>query len=329
MIPCPNCGSQMRDIAYFCSECGAQLRELPPEIAALVAPEEQRHTPMPVIAKRILSKSQELVSKLPFDFHVIEDQYGQIHYAEVICPGVYHIGTKGDGANQFFLEEYIVVTVDSPAISPEARAYGEPLPTIPRTYLYHHDYDCKGRHVIEYEAHKYLAEHGLPLPEGCSLESDRAFGMEVCPEYFGEFPIPAETPWGPVLRHDRLWNGLYWLETAEAGWVLAIAYPLCSGLWDATLEVAALNEYDREHGIENTCGYRFYTYEVSCLPIYELIDFEEDTWGPRFNRAALENAVVKSFPNYGSGDGEHSPKFEPGEQILPTPGAGTDFYQFP
>ena len=51
-------------------------------------------------------------------------------------------------------------------------------------------------------------------------------------------------------------------------------------------------------------------------------------WGPRINRAALENAVLKFFPNYGSGDGEHSPQFDAGDQIQSTPGAGIDFYNF-
>ena len=50
--------------------------------------------------------------------------------------------------------------------------------------------------------------------------------------------------------------------------------------------------------------------------------------GPRINRAALENAVLKFFPNYGSGDGEHSPQFDAGDQIQSTPGAGIDFYNF-
>lgn len=49
--------------------------------------------------------------------------------------------------------------------------------------------------------------------------------MEVCPEYFGEFPIPDETPLGEPIRWETLWNGLYWLETRDAGWVLAISLP--------------------------------------------------------------------------------------------------------
>ena len=164
MLRCPNCKKQMCDTAFFCSECGTRLRELPPEIAALVPPESQRHIPVPVVVKGDSSEKQIPVSELPFDFHTVENQYGTIHFAETICPGVYYIGTKGNKISPHFLTEYIAVTEDSPAISSEARAYGVQLPIIPRVYLYDNDYDCKGRHVVEYEAHKYLAEHGLPLP---------------------------------------------------------------------------------------------------------------------------------------------------------------------
>ena len=93
--------------------------------------------------------------------------------------------------------------------------------------------------------------------------------MEVCPEYFGEFPIPDETPWGEPIRLEKLWNGLYWLETRDAGWVLAIAYPMGDDLRDETLELAQLTERDRKSGIDNTCGFRFYRYEASCIPLYE------------------------------------------------------------
>lgn len=291
--------------SYFRAACGTPPQKLPPE-------------------------NRVPVSELPFDFHAVEDTYGRIYYAEIICSGVYYLGTKIQKAESLCSAEYIVVTEDSPALSPEARSYGTLLPTAPKILLYdYNDYLSKGRHVIEYEAHKYLAEHGLPLPEGRSLLSDKAFGMEVCPEYFGEFPIPADTPWGAPIRHDRLWNGLYWLETAEAGWVLAIAYPLCSDLFDETLNLAVLTDHDRENGIDNTCGYRFYTYEASCLPLYEMMDFEKDTWGPKINRAALQNAILKYFPDYATANGHAASGLPPEQRILPTPDAGTDFYRFP
>ena len=276
-----------------------------------------------------MNQSEKFVSALPFNLSSLEGQYGRVRYVEAICPGVYYLATTASTEYLLYGTEYFVVMEDSPAISSKAKSYGTALPTIPRAFLFEYDYASKGRHVVAYEAHKYLAEHGRPLPEGASLTQDRAFGMEICPEYFGEFPVPIETPWGPPVCHDRLWNGLYWLETAEAGWVLAIAYPLCSDLFDDILEFAVLTEYDREKGIDNTCGYRFYTYENSCCPIHELLPYNGDTWGPKINTAALKNALLAFAPVY-SGENIRFRDYLPVEQrIYPTPGVGTDFYQFP
>lgn len=311
MKRCPDCGKRMADEFYFCSECGRRLTE--------ALPEKQS-------ARKLAVGIEETpVSALPFAFDGAE--YGSIRYAETLCPGVYYIAAKGGRRAGLFAAEYLAVTEDSPAVSPQARAYGAPLPGAPGVLLYEYEYADKGRHIVEYEAHRYLAERRIPLPEGRSLASDRAFGMEVCPEYFGEFPIPAETPWGPTLAHERLWNGLYWLKT-EIGWALAAAYPLCSGLWNDTLELGVLMEYDRENGIENTCGYRFFPYEASCLPIYEMLFGEKDAWTEKINQAALQNAVLQFFPDYGSGDGDGGPCFTAEEKIVFTPGAGTDFYLF-
>lgn len=266
------------------------------------------------------------ISELPFTFHGLEDQYGQINHAEAICPGVYYIATKFSSDRTRLGGEYLVVTEDSPVVSPEARAFTTPLPTIPRTFLCDYDYDCKGRHIVEYEAHKYLVAHGLPLQEYESLEEDRAFGMEVCPEYFGEFPIPEETPWGTVIRHDRIWNGLYWLETAQEGWVLAIAYPLYSVLFEDTLALAAQVDHNQEG---KNYGYRFYTYRTSCRPLFEMLPYDKDTWGQKFDGAALQNALLENFPDYGLEDERNSPALPAGQRILPVPGVGTDFYPFP
>lgn len=337
MILCPDCGCQASDGSYFCPDCGRRLQELPPDVARFVAPEDVRRVPMPVLVQEHPADAGVPparpgpipLSELPGQFRGLEAQYGEIYAAEFICPGVYYIATRPSGADSFFGGEYLVVSEDSSAMSPEALSYGVPLPTIPRSFLYDYDYSCKGRHVVEYEAHKYLDEHGLPLPEGASLAADRAFGMDACPEYFGAFPAPEETPWGPALRHERLCNGLFWLETAQAGWVLAIAYPLCSELFEETLDRAALTEHDRAQGIHNTCGYRFYSYQTSCLPLYEMLPFAEDTWGTRIDPAALKNAILKYFPDYGSGDGFSGLQMMEGERLQETPGAGTDFYRFP
>lgn len=254
---------------------------------------------------------------------------GRVHDAELICPGVYFIAAKGDQAGPRFPSEYLAVLEDSPAISPEARAYGTPVPAVPGLLLYPYEYGNKGRHIVEYEAHRYLVEHRLPLPENCSLDRDRAFGREVCPEYFGEFLPPAETPWGRPLGCERLWNGLYWLETPADGWVLAVAYPLWSDLWEDTLNLGSLMADDREKGAEAACGCYFFPYQASCLVLYEMIWAESGTWEAKINRAALQNAVLEFFPDYRAGGGQSGPLLEEEEQIPFTPGAGTEFYLFP
>lgn len=114
---------------------------------------------------------------------------------------------------------------------------------------------------------------------------------------------------------------MFWLETAQAGRVLAIAYPLCTNLFDDTLELAHLLPYDQEHGIDATCGYRFYLYEESCRPLFELCQYEDHTWRVKLNKGALVNALLTYYPDYGAQDDrngsdvseQHRLKFTPRE----------------
>lgn len=55
---CPYCGNAiLSKHSNFCFECGRQLREIPPEDAAVIAPEEERHKPMPVREKVVFIQS--------------------------------------------------------------------------------------------------------------------------------------------------------------------------------------------------------------------------------------------------------------------------------
>lgn len=191
------------------------------------------------------------------------------------------------------------------------------------------DYFNKPRWVVTYEIHKYLVDQGIPLPDGESLAEDRVRGMEVCPEYFGEFPVPVETPWGPILQYDKLWNGIYWLETAEAGWALALAFPFFEDVRENTAALAVSAPSASEGGENSDFAYHFYPYEQSCLPLFELLTYAEETWAKQINTAALKNAILKCFPDYAREDAEEYANLPIGEQILFTPGAGTDFYKFP
>ena len=138
-----------------------------------------------------MSAKQIPASDLPF---CLPPSYGTITHAEMICPGVYYVAASLHDARPCFPREYYVVTAGSPAVSSEALSYCTPLDAVPSAYICLLDYDDKGRHVVAYEVYKYMADHGIPLPCGESLTSTRVFGMEVCPEYFGAFPVPEETP---------------------------------------------------------------------------------------------------------------------------------------
>ena len=267
------------------------------------------------------------VAQLPFRFGAaVKKEYGAIHYAEELGPGVYYIATLPPQGH-YFGGECLVVTADSPIISDRARTFGTPLPTNPITYIYsHNDYFDKGRWVVEYELHKYCLEHGIPLPQGGSLREDIARGMETCPEYFGEFPIPMETPWGAPIQADKVGNGVFWLRTEQEGWVLTIAYPICEDISEYVLEHAVLLPEDREKGIDNTCGFRFFRKQDSCLPLLELIEFTNPDWAGKFSMPAIKNAVLQFFPDYAR-NYENIATME--ERIGFDADAGTEFYRFP
>ena len=274
------------------------------------------------------AQKQFTVLELSFQFPAaVEKQYGKIHDAEDLGAGVYYISTYLP-EDRYAGGEYFLVTADSPAISDAAHTYGILLPTNPVTYLYScEDYFEKGRWVVSYELHKYLTDNGIPLPEGESLQNDVARGMEVCPEYFGEFPIPTETPWGAPVQADKVGNGVFWLKTKQEGWVLALAYPICDDINGRVLDYAVLMQEDQERGIDNTCGLRFFRRQDSCLPLLELIEFTNPDWAGKFSMPAIKNAILESFPEYAEWYNQNTSSQK--EEIIYAADVGTVFYRFP
>ena len=238
------------------------------------------------------------ISDLPFNVHAFESRYGKIRSVEKLCPGIFRILTVPIPLDQFICSDLFVVMADSPAIPLTAKAYGIPLESSPEVLVVYcnADYFDKSRWVMTYEIDKYLVDHNFPLPDGESLLEVRVRGMEVCPEYFGEFPIPTETPWGAPLQHDRL----------------------------ETVKIAVLNPYDRENGIDKTCGFRFFKYEQSCLPLFQLLNCAQQPWSDRINTAALQNAVL-----YAREYNKNCIEANQIAELRHTPSAGTCYYLFP
>lgn len=256
-------------------------------------------------------------------FARFEKEYGPIQQIQEVCPGVYEVATGPSERHSFFGGEYIIVVGDTPAVSPEARTYGIPVPDDPDVLVYDiRQYFSAARCVIQYEIRKYLASPNDSLPQDGSLAEGRVRGMELCPEYFGEFPCPLDTPWGPPVRRMQVTNGIFWLDTRLAGWVLAIAYPLCEDLTDEASDLAILTKYDRQRRIDNTFGFRFFPYGSGSVPLFELSRIEENVlWRKYLDEAALKNAILIFEPGYARWHNSCDD-----EAIVETPDAGIDFY---
>ena len=92
--------------------------------------------------------------------------------------------------------------------------------------------------AVRYESLRYRLTHDLPLDEdeSDSLHTISVFGMEICPAYFGDYPVPSFTPRGFTTRHQKLMRGVFALETDQREKMVALCYPI----WNAELPEAVI-----------------------------------------------------------------------------------------
>ena len=130
-------------------------------------------------------------------------------------PGVRYVGFTTDDC-AWAIEIY-VVELCSPAISDEAKKYGIPFPDRPDLLLYDLTDIRSGKGIIEYEMHRYCVRNNIPpLDDLCDAFYDTAiFAMDTNPEYFGQVPVPIDTPHGRTTRSKVLVNGVAYLETDQ------------------------------------------------------------------------------------------------------------------
>lgn len=236
------------------------------------------------------------IEDLPFDLSDSFEDLGQIQSATIKCPGIYllHISTiKGPCSD---LEFYIIMN-EAP-ISTEARMYGQKIPEHSELLLYPCEADDYFYKIIEYEIVKYNIKNNIPIKKYENLHTLSLFGMEVCPEYFGTYPIPSVTPWGYTTRYKVLIPGVFWIETDQCKTALAMSYAMRDDISDELLSLAALAPYDLSQGIEVSMGYYFFQGEIMCLVIFELMLFNTSIEWKNINEAALMNAIWTHFPKY-------------------------------
>lgn len=223
---------------------------------------------------------------------LLTEELGEIHCWEEECPGVYYLAVLPDTANA---EEYYIVLEDA-SISQEVRAMGRPLQSAP-VLTYRLDSEDGAYTAVKYEVLKYLTLHGLPLPEDSSLLDAALFGAELCPNYFGAYPVPLCTPWGRTLRHRPLDNGVYWIETEQCVEVLAVCYPV----WDGELSEVLL-EIGRKLEAEGDMGYLYFLREAACVAVWELLRTRSELIDAGLIRKPeLMNAIWRYQPGYALG----------------------------
>ncbi len=154
-------------------------------------------------------------------------ELGEVVDWEELCPSVYYLGVQPNPDSIYPCSEYYLVLPGAP-ISQEALALGRPLDGVPGLLYAIDPSDEGGWTAIMYELCKNRFRHGIPPLEGWSLIDAAMEGMELCPSYFGLFPVPPYTPWGWTLRHKVLDNGVYWLETSQYKTALAVCHPIWS-----------------------------------------------------------------------------------------------------
>ena len=263
-------------------------------------------------------------NQLPFD---LTTELGSVIEAEEISPGVYSILTD----QKEWGPEYYVVMKDAPAISDQARSYGQQFAEKDAICVYRQDIPGSGRRVIEFEVLRYQMKHHLPVDESNDpIYAVALYGMEENPDYFGEYPVPSITPRGYTVRYKKIINGVYWLETDRCEEMLSVCYPI----WNAELTIPEHSygeqlEYDQIRQINSTLGNLFFSKDNSYIPLFELsLVNPEIRANGVINMAALFNAIYMFYPEYTAVHNKQQVKFECGTLIQETPGAGTAVIEF-
>ena len=229
------------------------------------------------------------LEELPFE--VDEEKLGVFLGAELICPGLYLVGTKHGGC-------FVVLKERAENIfSSEAMAYG--MEDGNAVFFPCHDGQY-GDQVIRYEVGRHMAllgRHTLPLYD--SPHTQAFYGAKEASEYFGAPVPPVDTPHGRMTRYLELDKGIFMLETEQFEQMLAVCYPI----WDEELTstaraLAEMTEYDRSTGMNLTMGYLFFSRKLCAAPLYELMQDHSELGKHIVSEPALISAIWAHCPAY-------------------------------
>lgn len=232
---------------------------------------------------------------LPFVLPV--EQWGEIAEASEECPGVYYVATQnGDcGAGR---EMYAAMKNAIPSIiSAETASYGT---QVENAILFEYGVEGSGWPLARFEIMRYKKKNGIPEEDGDTLYSSAAFAADVYPDYFGGYIPPRMTPWGVVIRVKRAEEGIFFLETINCEWVLAVAYIIWeSELSEAARKYGVLCDYDTMLG-EQEAKYLYFRRDKCAAALYELTCFGNNPKCKAYivSHEVLETQIYQQNPEY-------------------------------
>jgi len=231
------------------------------------------------------------------NFNLPDDDKINIQDIVEECPGVFYLSVrKPDSIVQ--RELYAVLPSAVPEIiSEETIAYGD---KIEDTYFFEYDKGHNGWHLVQFEVLRYKTKRGLFIDETQSLYGAAIFATEQYPEYFGETIPPRCTPWGLVIRHKRAADGVYFLETDQCEWVLALSFPVWSvSISENAQQYGSFCEEDKRM-IQEEAKYLYFQRDKCAPAIYELLQDETYKGIRKFinSQEILETNLYMKTPSY-------------------------------
>lgn len=217
-------------------------------------------------------------------FKLDEEIWGALREVAEAAPGVYSVYMDPKPGEHLGRELYAVSEEAVPAvISKEVADRGTEVEGA-RVFVYEGAESLYN--LVEYEVMRYCAKEGRPFREDRgSLYCAAVYNGEFFPWYFGGTIPPRDTPFGLTVRVKKADEGLFFLETDQCRWVLAVSYPI----WNAELSapVRRLGAFcgDTLSLRAEESRYLFFPVEHCANAVYELWESSDHTGLRQFVRS--------------------------------------------
>lgn len=236
-------------------------------------------------------------NNLPFKLD--EAQWGTINEVTEKCPGVYGVCTDPTEGRYAGRKLFAVTSAAVPSIiSQEVIDHGIKAGD---AWVFEYTGPDSIYNLVRFEVTQYRVKRGLPPDESeDTLHSFSVYYGEYFPWYFGGTIPPRNTPFGLTIRVKKASEGLFFLETDQCRWVLAISFPIwyCE-LTPYVTKLGTLCDDDLSTRV-TLSRYLFIPIERCAPAIDELLQGPDHKGLQQFVRSkeALDAALQKHFPEY-------------------------------